>query len=72
MVGKGAELTRCLCDRQIYVFLVVFELIALVVQQLKGELQKVFFFSFIVLEFEFLFALLMFLDLVSFIFYFTK
>jgi hypothetical protein len=55
------------------VFLVVFELIALVVQQLKGELQKVIFSSsFIVLEFEFLFALLMFLDLVSFIFYFTK
>lgn len=55
------------------VFLVVFELIALVVQQLKGELQKVISSSsFIVLEFEFLFALLMFLDLVSFIFYFTK
>lgn len=55
------------------VFLVVFELTALVVQQLKGELQKVISSSsFIVLEFEFLFALLMFLDLVSFIFYFTK
>lgn len=58
--------------RQTDVFLVVFELIALVVQvqQLKGELQKVIFFSsFIVLEFEFLFVLLMFLDLVSFIFF---